>query len=58
MSQVGGASRHFDQSKMSTVDLPPVVDAVTIEILLTAMLELFKFQESKQRRLHHRNCIK
>ena len=43
---------NYSQSEKTTVDVPPVVDSVTIEILLTAMLELFKFQTCKQRRFH------
>ena len=46
---------NYSQSENTTVDMVPVVDSVTIEILLIAMLELFKFWTCKQRRLHHRN---
>ena len=51
MSQVGGAMGNYSQLEKITVNIPPVVDGVTIDILLTATLELFKFQTCKQRRL-------
>ena len=48
---------NYSQLEKTTVDMSLVVDSVTIGILLTAMLELFKFQICKQRRLHRGKCM-
>ena len=44
-------------SEKTTVNVPPVIDTVSIEILLVVTLELFKFQTCKQSTLYHRKCI-
>ena len=53
----GRAIGNYSQSEKTTVDMPLVVDTVSIEISLVAMLELFKFWTCKQRRSHHGKCI-